>query len=237
MIKVDLKEIKRFESDLKAFQTRAYPFATKETLNRSAFQARANGQEIIKKKMVLRNRYILNSVRVDPARTLKVRNQAAVVGSTAPELEDQEFGAIKTKRGSEGIPIPTSYSAGQGQNVKPRTRLPRKANKLSSIKLRKRGKRGISKKQKNIIAIKEAIKTKRKFVYLELKRRRGLFKIVGGKRKARIKMVYDLSNKVVKIPRNPWLLPAVNQVKSVMLLFYRESLIFQLKRHRIFTDI
>lgn len=236
MLSVKTDQIKQMESDLKTFAARAYPFATKNTVNQGAFRGRMYAQQNIEQNMTNRNKFTRNSVRVEQTRTLDVRRQQAITGSIADYLADQEFGAIKTASGSEGVALPTSYSAGQGMGAQPRTRLPRKPNKMRNIKLRNRGRKGASRKQKNLVAIKGAAKSGNKFVFLDMGRTKGIFRVLGGRRKPRIKMVYDLSRPSVVVPRNPWLAPAVEQARKDMPEIYRKSLKFQLKRQGLFRS-
>lgn len=233
MFKINDKQIIEYEKDLKAFAASAYPFATKNTLNQAAFHAQKLAKRDIQVKMVLRNKFTLQSIRVDQAKTLVVRNQEAAVGSTLKYMVDQEFGATKAKKGSKGVVIPTGFSAGQ-EGQQPRTRLPRAKNKMRNIKLRRSSKTGQSRKQRNLIAIKEAAAGGRKYVYLNLSKSEGIFKVTGGKRRPKIKMVHDMSRDSVRIPSNPWLKPAVDTTEIMMPEFYHKSLIFQLKRQGLF---
>lgn len=233
MFDINTKEIKEFERDLKAFAHRAYPFATKNTLNKSAFQAQKLTRGDMDTKMIQRNKFTKQSIQVDQARTLNVNRQAATVGSIADYMEDQEFGTVKRKQGKEGIAIATGYAAGQ-EGQEPRLRLPRKANKMMNIQLQRQRKRGSNRKQQNIIAIRQAATSGRKYVFLDLGRSKGIFKVIGGRRRPKIKMVHDMSRDSVVIPRNPWLKPVVDDVRVMMPGFYRDALVFQLKRQGLF---
>jgi hypothetical protein len=236
MLGIDDREIREFEKDLKTFADKAYPFATRNTINRAAFTTQKTARENVREEMVLRNRFTVQSIQVSPERfQLNVDRQVATVGSTAPYMEDQEFGDTKTKTGKEGVAIATSYSAGQ-QGQQPRTRLPRKPNQLQNIRLSKRrkGGRAANKMQANLMAVKQAAESGNRYVFLDLRRGAGIFKVTGGKRKPRIRMIYDLSRKSVVIPKNPWLAPAVATVEPQIPGFYRDSLIFQLKRNKLF---
>jgi hypothetical protein len=236
MFKIDDSDIKKLEADIKTFASRSLPFATKKTLNDAAFAAMKMSRADIKSNMVTRNSFTVSSVRVNQARTLNIGRQAATVGSTADYMEDQEFGATKQKKGKEGVNIPTSYSAGQGEGAGVRTRLPRKANKMAMINLGNKRIRAQSRKQQNLIAIQQAATTGRKFVFLELQRSKGIFKVVGGKRRPKIKMVHDLSRNSVIIPKNPWLKPAFDDAARMVPAFYADALRFQAKRNGLFTS-
>lgn len=234
MFGIDTKQIKEMERDLKQFAAKAYPFATRKTLNDAAFQAQRIARTDVKDNMTNRNRFTVQSIQVEQTRTLQVSRQAAVVGSIADYMEDQEFGAVKSKTGKEGVTIATSYSSGEGENAQPRTRLPRKPNRMQSIALQKRRKKGSSRKQQNFIAIRQAAATGRKFVFLDLGRRKGIFRVTGGKRRPKIKMVHDMTKQSVVIPKNPWLKPAFDETTRMLPAFYADALRFQLRRRNIF---
>ena len=229
MIDIDMREIDRLKRGLERVAKKAIPYATRNTLNAAAFATQRTSREEVKDEMTLRNRFTLQSIRVEQTRTLNIRQQAAIVGSTADYMEDQEFGTVKTKKGSQGVTIATSYSAGQGES-RPRTRLPRRANTMASIRLSHRRNRGTSRKQRNLIAIMSAAESGQKYVFLDLGRTKGIFKVVGGKRRPKIRMVHDMSRTSVVIPRNPWLAPSVKKTERIMPELFKRSLLFQAKR-------
>ncbi len=229
MITLDTKDVKGLERELKTFKERAYPFATKATVNTAAFNTRTRYQKNIKDDLVNRNVFTARSVRVEQTRTLNVNAQEAVVGSIAPYMDKQEFGGKK----DDSTAIPTGYSAGQA-GAKPRTRLPRKANRLASIQLKKRrGKKG-TRKQQNLIAVKQAAASSNKFVHLDLGKRQGIFRVLGGKRNTRVKMVHATGQRSIRISATPLLDPAVVATEQELPEIYRKALIFQLKRHKLF---
>lgn len=234
MFEVDTTEIKQLAANFERFAAKSIPYAARNTMNRSAFEGRKEWQGQIQNKMVTRNKFTVGSVRVERAQGLRLNQMAAVLGSVAPYMETAEFGGTKARKGSKGVPLATAYSAGQSEGSQPRQRLPRKPNRLASIALQKRSKKGKNRKQANYLAVQRAAKGGNKFVYLDLGRRRGIFRVVGGKRNPRVKMIYDLSRASVRIPATPTLSPAVKIIQSKMPEFYLESLRFQAKRHKLF---
>lgn len=234
MFKVDTSDIKLLEGDLKRFAHRAYPFATKATVNGAAFTAMGISRGHIDKNMVTRNAFTKKSIQVEQARTLNVPRQEAIVGSTADYMETQEFGGIKHKNGSEGVPIATSYASGEGEDTQPRKKLPRKPNKMANIQLQRRGKKGANRRQKNLIAIKKAAESGSKYVFLDLGRSKGIFKVTGGKRRPKIKMVYSFREQSVVIPKAPWLAPSVKKTEAKIPSIYKKSLEFQIQRLGLF---
>jgi hypothetical protein len=231
VLKINDDQIKQYESDLKTFAGRSLPFATKQTINRAAFETRRRAQDNIREGMTTRNKYTVSSVRVQQARGLDIRKQEAITGSIADYLATQEFGGTETG-GGRNQPIATSYAAGQGRGAK-RTRLPRKPNKMQAIRLRKKSGAGLSRKAQNAAAVQGAAQGGNKFVFMDLGRRQGIFRVTGGKRKPKIQMVWDLSRRSVRIPRNPWLAPATNETQRHIPQYYSDALRFQLKRHRV----
>ena len=234
MFSVNSPDIKRLESELKVFAKRAYPFATKNTINRAAFQARREWQHEIKQKLTTRNQFTANSIRVELSKSLIVRQQMAVVGSIAPYMDETEFGGVKHARGKTGVPITTGYHAGQ-DGQQPRTRLPPRKRQLVGIQLRKSKKGGkMSRAQRNIIKVKTAAESGSKYVYLDLRRGEGIFRVLGSKKRPRIKMAYDLSRKSVRIPATPTLAPAVEATRRAIPLLYKAALTEQLERRGLF---
>lgn len=228
-------EIEDLEKDLKVLAKRAYPFATKQTLNKTAAVAREFAQEEIDRKMIQRNTWTRRSVRFNQTTTLNVDQQQSEVGSLEEYMETQEKGGVKRKRGKHGTPIPTAYSAGQG-HVKQRTRLVRRPNKMKAIKFQQRNFKSLGKtlKQRLLVAVRTAVKRGDRFMYAEFSgRKKGIMRLLGGRRKTRLEMVHDLSRGIVMIPPRPWLRPAVNRALREMPGIYRAALIFQLRRQGI----
>jgi hypothetical protein len=234
MIDVDMEEIKQFESDLKTFKSRAYPFATKNTINSAAFNAQRGYKANAEESMTLRNKFTGQSIQVEQTRSLDVRRQVAITGSTQDYMEEQEFGAVVSKRGKIGVPIPTTSASGEGEGAQPRRRPVPRSRALGRIKLRNEGVKSKTRKQKNFLKIKFTAKAGRKFVFLDLAKHPGIYRISGGVRHPEIKLMWDMSKESTIIPRNPMLTPAVKVTERIMPRLYRDSLIFQLKRQSIF---
>jgi hypothetical protein len=243
MFKVETIDVKELEAELKTFAKRAYPFATKAAINNAAFKARDLWQREISVDMIERNKFTRQSIRVEQSRTLDVDRQSATVGSIAPYMKDQEFGGVKRSKGKHGVPIATSYAAGQ-EGQQPRTRLARRANKLASIQLRKRIRSSRNKKQALLFKVQDAVTSGKRFIFhdFESGKKKGIFRVVGGSKKfkrgwptgAKLKMVADMSSKVITIPRNPTLKPVVKQVEILMPAMWRKALVFQVRRHGLF---
>ena len=245
MITVDTKQFAELEKDLKVFHSRAFPFATKNTLNSAAFKAQEMARTNIRLDMINRNKFTERSVLVEQSKTLNVRRQSSVVGSTADYMEDQEFGGTKNKTGKEGVAIATSFSVGQGRQA-PRTKVsgPRSPNRLSNIRLRGRKRTTRNRKQALLFKIQGAVTTGKRFIFHDFGggKKKGIFRVVGGSRNfkrggpkgARLEMVHDMTEQLVVIPRNPWLKPAVDATQKLMPGMYRRAVTFQAKRLGLF---
>lgn len=242
MFSVQNKDIKRLERDLKTFADRALPFATRNTLNNAAFAAQKIARADIKRDFVNRNKFTVQSIRVEMARGLNIRAQKSEIGSIADYMETQEFGGQKRGK-KEGVAITTSFAAGQGIGNKNRTRLATRRNKLENIRLRKTV-RGKNRKQTNLLKVREAVKTGRREVFLDFGggRRKGIFRVVGGRKNsqrgwpkgAKIRMLHDMTNKVVTIKKSPWLKPSFDEAQRMIPAFYADALRFQLRRRGLF---
>jgi len=239
IITIDLRDIDKFERHLEAFNKRALPIANRTALTAGAFDASREAKKNLDKGMILRNTWTKRSIQVEKARGNVIRNQEAVVGSTVDYLEEQEFGATKSAGGKQGIRMTTSYASGEGMQARPRRKVARGANKIRRINLSKSKKKGVNKKQQAIIAIYEAKKAGRKYVFLSMpwtKGKKGIYKITGGKKRPKIKMVHSLKEQSVTVKRNPWLKPAVDRTRRHMPSHWLSALTFQVNRMRLFRD-
>jgi len=151
----------------------------------------------------------------------------AVVGSPNPYMLKQETGGVQ--RGS----VPTGVSAGEGRNTPPRKKLVRQANKLGAIALGQRYRRG-SRKQRNAVALRVAASSGNPFVFLDLGKRKGLFRVSGGKRINKVDMVWNTTSKSHRVDAHPTLGPAVRSVEQKLPSIMTAALIDQLKRHHVF---
>lgn len=231
MIKINLKQVKEMEARLGEMKSIAVPFAVRSTMNAAAFQAQTVARRGIKRNMILRNKFSVRSIQVEATKDLK--RPEAVIGSVAKYMSDQEFGTTKSKKGKVGVPLTTSYASGEGQGTQPRKKLARKPNQLRNIMLRKSSRRrGKTRKQRNLIAVREAAGSTNKLVYLRTGRTKAIFRVLGGKRRPRLKMLYNLKHQSVRIPRNPWLRPAVLKVGKRLPQIHFLSLQFQFRKLR-----
>lgn len=240
---VDTKDFKKLERDLKAVNARAFPFATKETLNSAAFQAQEVAQKRIRNTLILRNRWTLGSIKFQKTTTLNISKQFTLVGSVADYMVDQEFGGTKRKTGRHGVPIPTALAAKQSEGSRPRLKVARP--RLSKYRLLKRGHRPPgqpkNKRQAILFKMQDSAATGRPFFHQSSRMKAGIYKSSkkmsakkvyyrGWPAGARVQLLFALDDPSVPTPRRPWLKPSVDVVTKRMPAIHVKSLRFQLKR-------
>jgi len=239
MIKIDFGNLERFQRDMGKFATRALPHAAKAGLNSVAFDARKVALKRINRTFTTRNRFTERSVRVDKAKGLRMDSMQSVMGSTADYMATQETGGTKRKRGKQGLAIPTSFSSNEGNTATPRRKTPTASNKLARIQVRNRfdrfGKRTKNRGQRNVMAVKQAVRHKRAF-FMKTRRGAGLFRVKGGKSNPRVKMVYDLSKQSVRLKSKPWMRPTVAKMSKRAPKIMQRALAEQVRRQRVFDQ-
>jgi hypothetical protein len=230
-VSVDMDEVEKLAEDLKRFRSTAFPYAVRNSLNTCAFEGRKIWAGELQRTFILRNTFTTRSLRVVKATGANVEKMAAFLGSIAPYMGKQEKGGTVRGRLFRSKPIPTSVAAGQAQGSRPRTKQVRRPNWLSAIRIGKR-RIGKNRKQRNAIAIRQAVASGQRFTFLELENRKGLFRITGTKR-ITVRMVWDLSKKSVREPAAPTLQRTLKALEPRMLLIHRGAIVDQMKRHRI----
>jgi len=226
-IKVDLSDFKRLTRDLEKVSDVAIPYAARNALNTIAFEGRKLWQAQMRDDFVLRNDWTTRRLFVEKAKGTSLAGMKSVLSSPDAFLVKQEIG------GQESHSVPTGVATGEGRGASPRRKLVRQPNKVSVIALGKRMHKG-NRKQRNAVAIRTAAAEGRRFVYLELPKRRGLFRISGGARSPQVDMVWDTSKKSHTVHPTPTLRRAVKRLEGKVPAIMTSSLIDQLRRHKVF---
>ena len=237
MLRVTMRDIQSLEADMRTFASEAMPYATRSTVNTTAFRGRKIAARVIDQRMITRNRFTMRSVQVEPTKTLNVDKQASKLGSTQEYMAVQETGGARVAEGRFGVPIPTSYAANQGMSQRPRTRLPTRRRRTANIKLMPGGdERFVSKRQEITVKTLMARRAGYKFVFIDARPygARGIYELVGRERNMKMRMVYNLDRKTVQIPPNPWLSDTVERVERLVPEIYFSALRFQLDRRGLF---
>ena len=240
LMNIDDRQIDNLERDLKRFSKRAYPFATLETVNEAVKNAQVEIRAHLRNRMTLRNKWTAGSVQIRKARGLKVESQAAEVGSMQEYMKEQEEGFTRTAKGKHGVPVPLPYAAGQG-DAKRRTRTVRAAHRLAAIQFGTHKALGVNRKQRNVRSVQEAVKSGKRYVFLQFKQKKGIYKVVGGSKKvkrgwpkgARLRLVWSLTNRSYNVKAHVWMEPEVDKIVDRMPELYRQALTNQLKRLKV----
>jgi hypothetical protein len=230
-ISISWKGLNEAQRDLQTMAKRAVPYAARNALNTIAFEARAQWQREIRGAFTLRNRFTERSVLVTKASGTDIKRMASFVGSTAPFMADQEHGGlVRGRHGLKGIPGPAA--AGQ-QPGGARTRLVRAANRLGAINVSHPQLKG-SRKQRNAIALAVARRKGQTVALLERpKGGKGLFNLMGGKRRIRTRLLWDFSKRAVRVSSAPTLQRTLSAVSRKIPHILMASTLEQLKRARI----
>ena len=231
-LSVDTRQIRKLVKDLEKTRAKALPYATREFVNSAAFLARDHWIQRAESTMKLRSQFTKKSIQVDKARGLQVSQQVSRVGSIADYMLTQEDGATIGKKGRVGTPIP---AAAPGKR-KSRGRLAAK-NRLQAITLAGKGGAGGTgrswRQRRNAAAISIAARHGGGVVFLDLGKRKGLYRISGTKRGLRVKKVWDLSQTSVRVPRNPMLEQTMREMGPLMPGLMEKALLYQLRFHKV----
>lgn len=228
MIRVDLRDFKRLSKDLESISKAALPHAARNALNAMAFEGRKLWQAEMGKAFTLRNDWTTRRLFVDKAKGATLAGMRSTLESPDAFLLKQEAGGV------EHHVVPTGVATAEGRGASPRRRLVSKPNKVANIALAKQS-RSSKRKQRNAIAIRQAAaKGGQRFVFLVLPKRRGLFKLRGGKRNLELDMVWDASKGQHVVPRSPTLQRSIGRLTPKVPALLTSALIDQLKRHKAF---
>ena len=236
MILVDVRELHGLEKQLQTFAARALPFATRQTLNQAVYDTRLGYQREMRDELTLRNKWTEGSAKFEPTRTLDISRQHASVGSVLDYMSTQEDGGYVHGAQGHSKPVPTAFARVSGQ----RARMVKQANRMRAIALAATGYRGQSVKQRILVAVRVAVQTGRRHVYLDLGSSKGIFRVMGGTNDglkrgwvqgAKLRRVWDMSKDAVRVPRHALLSVATNTTADRLPWLYREALVVQLRKH------
>lgn len=226
-VKVDARKAVK---DLRQFREKAIPYAVRNALNRSAFHARAEWKQEVRGAFTLRNAFTERSILVTRATGKNVNGMVAFVGSTALYMDEQEHGATERGRGKHK-PIPGPVAAGLAPGGK-RTKMVRAGNKLSALHVPRPV--GRNSKQRNAVALAMARRRGERVVLLDRPNGgKGLFRLMGGKKKLQTRLLWDLSRGSVTIKPTPTLARTLARIQPRLAEIHRDAFVEQLKRHKI----
>lgn len=203
---ITFRGLDELQRELEQLAKRSVPYAARETLNGLAFAGRKIWQGQMAETLTLRNAFTQRRVLVERASGTRMSEMQAVLGHTEDYMRRLEYGiGERGRRG--GLAIPTEAAAGQAKGSLPsgRKRAVRKSLIIRQLGKVKRQSKSLPRKARNARAVREAIANGTRLAYLELDRRRGIYKIMGGRKRPQIRKLYDLSRRAVPLPRIPTL--------------------------------
>lgn len=221
MMTIDTRQVQQLSNRLNGLQVK---FAERNTVNDLAFETQKLSRENIRNDFTTRNKWTERSVQVDRATSLGMSSE---VGSVESYMADQEFGAEHT----DGTAIARPAASGESNRARTRRKVVRKANRMTSIRLKRKVQWQGSRAATNAAALKKAKADGERFVFLDRgPRNRGIYRVMGTKNKPKARMVQDLSRKTHVVPRNPWLRPATERAVTRGQEFFARRLAQQLRR-------
>ncbi len=234
MSTLTLRGIEPMVRELDAISRRYVPAAARETLNKLAFEGRAVWQDEMRKALTLRNRFTERRALVEPARTYRMSDMFARLGHTEPYMAWLEEG--KPEKASKRFrPVPTEVAAGQSPGslrggrkrpVRPSAIITR----LGSLAVK--GAKSRSRKANNARAISGAIRSGRRLALLDLGRGKGIYRVMGRRKRPRLVKLYDLSRRKTPVPRTPTLERALVRLAPRVLPIAHAALERQMARVR-----
>lgn len=205
-VHIELRGLDEMQRQLETMAKRAVPYAARETLNRLAFAGRAIWQGEMQSSLTLRNAFTTRRVLVERASGTRLREMEAILGHTEDYVRRLEFGiGERARRG--GVAIPTEHAAGQAEKTlrAGRKRAVKKALIIRVLGKVKRQSKSLPRRVRNARAVQQAIRSGQRLAYLETDKRRGIYRIIGGRKRPRIRKLYDLTRRAVPLPRIPTL--------------------------------
>jgi hypothetical protein len=230
---VDTSDFKSLHDHLARFKKTALPYAARDALNGCAFELRKEWQSQIRTTFTNRNNFTERSIRVEKASGNNLKTMQSRAGSVAAYMGDQEAGA--TVRGSgKHKAIPGPVAAGQKSGGR-RTKLVTSGKRLGAIHIKSPKLAKYGRRRQNAVVLAIAIRKHEKHALLNRAKGggRGIFEVKGLKRKAKVKLLYDVSKSSVKVKPEPTMRRAVNASGYRFERAIYNALLTQLRRNRL----
>lgn len=217
MFKAKTNKLKKLK---KILSPAMYAKIVRATLNDQAFEARRVAQQqILPRTFTLRNKFIVNSVRIKKSPKRKLARLVALMGSINPALRKQEKGAtINEPR------IPATFSR-ISKSPEKKVRAAMRVNKLGDLP-KPSDMRGNSLHSKNVALLRRMSRTKDKRAFIirgHRKIRKGIYKLHGGGKNPRLRIIHDLSKKRVRLKRRRWLLPSARPIRKLYFPLFQKN--------------
>jgi hypothetical protein len=203
---IQIRGLDEMQRELEQLEKRGIPYAARETLNSLAFAGRKIWQGEMRSALTLRNAFTERRALVERATGSRLPAMTAVLGHTEDYMRRLEYGIGEHAKRS-GIPIATETAAGQakGSLRGGRKRAIKKSLIIRTLAKVKRQSKSIPREVRNARAVRDAIRNGTRIAYLETSRRKGIYRIKGGRKNPEVLKLYDLTRPSVPLPRTPTL--------------------------------
>jgi hypothetical protein len=206
-VTLTLKGLDEMQRQLEALSKKGLAAAARETLTGMAWAGRKIWQQRLEADNTLRNSFTARRVIVVPARGSQMKGMEASLGHHSEYVRSLEFGIEGTgARPGHAVGVPDL--AARGGNIKKLVSRPNKLGTIGRLPTKRKGK---TMKSRNAEALRVASKSGKKLAVLEGPKSRGIFK-VSGRKKAKVRKLWDLSHKKVSRPKRPTLMRTVGDV-------------------------
>lgn len=232
MIRVDVRGVDQMQRELQQMSARGVPFAARDTVNGMAFEGRRLWGLEMQRALTLRNRYTQSRALVEKATTLRMSAMQARLGHPEEYMRQLEHGG-RERAAKQFRPIPTEHAAGQakGSLSGGRRRPVRRANVITTLGSLKAARRsGLGRRAQNAHAVRHALKSGKRLALLDLGKRKGIYRVEGSPKRARIRKLYDLTKRSTPVPKTPTLQPALAKVYVLAPGIAHRALAHQLER-------
>ena len=247
-IYVDIRGADELESKLKGLTKRGVRAAQNATMRTAAFETMRESKETMGRKMILRNKFLQNSIQVqkgDLWAEVGSRFKSGRKPDDESALRTQEFGGTRkpTKR-ANSVRITTTSATKEGENSKIRRKVAIGRARNVNIHGAKRYPvtKPKSKKHRTWLMVRTAVAEGNRFIYLRShtgKRKKGIYRVTGGSKRTafkeqgeniKLELFHDMTDKKYRIPKNQWLKPSTEKITKNINTYYQEALRFQIKR-------
>jgi len=228
---MDGRDLLKLDKALRNFSDTQYPIVNGMALNRAAFETRQEYIKIAQRRFTMRNKQTVRSIQFEKVQGLNPATQESVVGSTMKYMEKQEFGGVKKSKGRKGVAIPTTSASNEAFGSRPRKRTVAKAKRRGNIRLTRISSKSYNRKHHIVNTIRGvAAKGSGAYAYLPIQNAKGIYRITGKGKRAKIRMIYSLEKRSIPIKKLPTLLPAVNNIAPRIPGYYVDAAEKRLKK-------
>lgn len=231
---VDTRDFKKLHDHLERFKKKALPYAARDALNGCAFELRKEWQSQIRTTFTNRNNFTERSIRVEKASGTNLKTMQSRTGSVAAYMGDQEEGGTVKGRGKhKAIPAPTAGGGKPGGGARPR--LVSSRFRLSSVSVQQPSLARYGRRRQNAVVLAIAIRKHERFALLNRAKGkgRGIFEVKGLKRKAKTKLIWNVSKGSVHVKPEPTMQRATNASGYRFERVIYNALLTQLRRNKV----